>query len=178
MGQQFRHLVAGHGIEAAAEGRELHQLQQGTFADQGRGPVQAGVVAPLVHHAQRIAQHAQMGHAVLAEHGRAQRRDVVRQAVMHGRVRMVGTAAQHDAQPPFTFHLGQGCVRPRPAVRHDRPPARHGPHGPPPTIPAWQAQHFVQAVHQGVQMLQRDEGRVQMRAQLPHLVGVQADDLG
>ena len=41
-----------------------------------------------------------------------------------------------------------------------------------------QAQHLVQAVHQGIQMFQRDEGRIQMGAQLPHLVGVQADDLG
>ena len=167
-----------YGIEAAAEGRELHQLQQRTLTDQGRGPVQAGVVAPLVHHAQRIAQHAQMGHAVLAAHGRAQRRDVIRQAVMHGRVRMVGTAAQHDAQPPLTFHLRQVAFALGPQFGTVGLLLGTGRMGRLPQFQLGQAPPFEQAVHQGVQKLQRDEGRVQMRAQLPHLVGVQADDLG
>ena len=50
--QDLLDLVGGHGVHAAAEGVELDQLQVLRAGDQLGGPVEAGVVGPLVAHPQ------------------------------------------------------------------------------------------------------------------------------
>ena len=50
--QDLLDLVGGHGVDAAAEGVELNELEVVRIGDELGGLVEAGVVGPLVAHAQ------------------------------------------------------------------------------------------------------------------------------
>ena len=105
--QDLADLVGGDGVQAAAEGIQLDQLQVVPLADELGGIVQPGVVDPLVQHPQRAAGIFDEGQAVLGEDGQAVGGDELRDAVVDLRVDMVGTARQDDAGLALRFHLRQ-----------------------------------------------------------------------
>ena len=55
VGEDFADLVGGDGVEAAAEGVELHEFKPRIGGHEARRRIQAGMVSPLVLHAQRHA---------------------------------------------------------------------------------------------------------------------------
>ena len=66
--QNFRDLIGRHGVQPAAEGVELNQLQIVPLADKLRRHIQAGMVHPLVAHAQGMLTVEGSGDAVLSQH--------------------------------------------------------------------------------------------------------------
>ena len=88
-GKEFRHLIGGNGVEAATERGQLHQLEVGARAYQRGGPVQTGMIGPLVHDPERFGGMPEVRHTVLAEHGGAEGGDEFGQTVMDRRIGMV-----------------------------------------------------------------------------------------
>ena len=120
-GQDIRHLVRGHGVQAAAEGVELDEIQVLGCLDIVCRRVQSGVVHPLVHDVERALHLVQVGNGILGQHGDIVGCDHFRQAVVDFRVDMVRTSGQDDApvagliQEPdrllalFTHVFAAGC---------------------------------------------------------------------
>ena len=96
--EQLGHLVRADGVNAAAEGGQLHEFEFLVFRDHPGGTVETGREAPLVHDAQidvLAARHP--GHAVLRKHGRSQRRDELGDAVVDQGIHVIGAAADDNA---------------------------------------------------------------------------------
>ena len=106
-GEEFRHLIGGDGVEAASERGQLHQFEVGARAHQRRGPVQTGMIGPLVHDPERFGGMPEVRHTVLAEHGGAEGGDEFGQTVMDRRIGMVRPPGQHDAELAGAFQFGE-----------------------------------------------------------------------
>ena len=72
--QDFRNLIGGHRIQAAAEGVQLHQLQIIPFGNEFRGGIHPGMVHPLIHHPQGTLLMVRHRQAVLGKHGQDRKR--------------------------------------------------------------------------------------------------------
>ena len=102
--QNFRHLIGGDGIQPAAEGVELDQLQILPAAHKLRGGVQTGVIAPLIRDAQRAFGGIRNGQTVLGQHGEAVGGDHLGDAVVDLRIGVIGAAAEYNAAAAVRFH--------------------------------------------------------------------------
>ena len=86
------HLVGGDGIQAAAEGAELDQVDLGMGRREAGRMVQPGVVAPLVHNGQLVLGGVHMVYGIFRHDGQVVGLDHLRNAVVDLRIQMVGTA--------------------------------------------------------------------------------------
>ena len=95
--QNLLHLVGGQGVQAAAEGVELNQVQVVAHRHKTGDGVQAAVVHPLVDDANRTLGLYQMRKRILGKDRKAKARDKFGQGVVDLGVVMVGTTGEHDA---------------------------------------------------------------------------------
>ena len=95
--QDLLHLVGGQGVQAAAEGVELDQVQVVAHRHKTSDGVQAAVVHPLVDDANRTLGLYQMRERILGKDRKAKARDKLGQGVVDLGVVMVGTTGEHDA---------------------------------------------------------------------------------
>ena len=102
--QNLRHLIGRHGVQPAAEGVELNQLQIIPLADKLRRHIQAGMVHPLVAHAQGMLAMEGRRDAVLSQHRQAVGGNQLRHTVVDFRVNVVRPSRQHDALPMVFLH--------------------------------------------------------------------------
>ena len=91
------YLVGGDGIQAAAEGVKLDQIQAFAVLHIGCGAVESGVVHPLVGNNERALCVGQVGDGILCENRKTVGGDELRDTVVDLRIYMVGTAGQYDA---------------------------------------------------------------------------------
>ena len=102
--QNLRHLIGRHGVQPAAEGVELNQLQIIPLADKLRRHIQAGMVHPLVAHAQGMLAMEGRGDAVLGQHRQTIGGNQLRHTVVNFRVNVIRATRQHDALPMVFLH--------------------------------------------------------------------------
>ena len=95
--QDLLHLVGSQGIETAAEGVELDQVQVVAHRHKAGDGVQAAVVHPLVDDANRTLGLHQMRERILGKDRKAKARDELGQGVVDLGVVMVRTTGKHDA---------------------------------------------------------------------------------
>ena len=95
--QNIRYLIRGHGIQSAAKGIELDQIQVVCCLDIVCCGVEAGVVHPLVHHVQRALHLMQVRYGILCQHCNVVGCDHLRQTVVYFRVNVIGTSRQDDS---------------------------------------------------------------------------------
>ena len=102
--QDLAGLVGGDGIDASAEGDELHQIHILLGGAVLGRCIQAAVIGPLVQDAGGELFHP-VRNAVLGDDGSAVAGDEVVDAVVDLRVHMVGASGQHDDAPALTLSL-------------------------------------------------------------------------
>ena len=107
-GQDIVHLIRGDGIQPAAEGVQLYQVQVLHGLHIACGRVEPGMIHPLVRHDERPLRAAQMGDGILGEHGDVKGSDQLRDAVVDLRVYVVRPSRQHDAALSGLLQEGQG----------------------------------------------------------------------
>ena len=95
--QDLLHLIGGQGIETAAEGVELDQVQVVAHRHKTGDGVQTAVVHPLVDHADGALGLYQMRERILGKDRKAKARDKLGQGMVDLGVVMVGAAGEHDA---------------------------------------------------------------------------------
>ena len=173
-GEDIVHLIGGHGVQAAAEGIELDQVQIVSCAHEGGRRIQSGMVHPLIGYDERTVHAAQMRHGILGEHGKPVGGDQLRNAVVDLRVQVIGPARKDDAllmvvlQPgkdllalSFDILMGSG---------HFFPAGRRGPAD---LLRGKLLKFFDQGVRGDLQAGERHEGIAQHRlapADLLHIV--------
>ncbi len=72
------------------------------------------MIDPLVHHAKRPLDPAEMCHRVFAQDGKPEGGGKLVDPVVDLRVTMVGPSGQDDAGQAPPLHLGQNLLAPRP----------------------------------------------------------------
>ena len=102
--QNFAHLIGGDGVQAAAEGIQLDQLQVLPIPHEFRRAVQPGMVDPLVVDPEGALGGEIDGQAVLGEDGEIVGGDHFRNAVVNFRVDVVGSARENDAPGVIVRH--------------------------------------------------------------------------
>ncbi len=102
--QNLLHLVGGEGVQAAAEAVQLDEVEVAPFAGDFRGGIQAGVIHPLVHQANRALKRAQMRNGIFGEHGQPEAREQLGNRVVDFGVVVIGAPRQHDAMRAGLFH--------------------------------------------------------------------------
>ena len=95
--QNLLHLVGGQGVQAAAEGVELNQVQVVAHRHKTGDGVQAAVVHPLVDDADGTLGLHQVRKRILGKDRKAKARDKLGQGVVDLGVVMVGAAGEYDA---------------------------------------------------------------------------------
>ena len=95
--QNLLHLVGGQGVQAAAEGVELNQVQVVAHRHKTGDGVQAAVVHPLVDDADGTLGLHQVRKRILGKDRKAKARDKLRQGVVDLGVIVVRTAGEHNA---------------------------------------------------------------------------------
>ena len=95
--QNLRDLVGRDGVEPAAEGVELDELELRPGADELRRRIEAGMIDPLVVCTQRPGRREVDGKRILGQHGQIVGGDELRDAVVDLRIDVVRAARQHDA---------------------------------------------------------------------------------
>ena len=95
--KDFLHLIGGQGVQAAAEGVELNQVQVVAHRHKTGDGVQAAVVHPLVDHADGALGLYQMRERILGKDRKAKARDKLGQGMVDLGVVMVGAAGEHNA---------------------------------------------------------------------------------
>ncbi|MNI02461.1 hypothetical protein D3C73_553380 [compost metagenome] len=106
--QNFLNRIAGNGINAAAEGGQLYQLQIIPAGGQTGRTVHPGMVGPLVDHAHFPFTAVQMADRILGQHGQTHARNHLGDAVVNLGICMVGMAAE---QNPFGPAMGKELQR-------------------------------------------------------------------
>ena len=114
--QNFAHLVGGDGVQAAAEGIQLNQLQVLPIPYKFRRAVQPGMVDPLVVDPEGAFGGEIDGQAVLGEDGEIVGGNHFRNAVVDFGVNVIGSASQNDAPCVIVRHPLQGFLPLRPDV--------------------------------------------------------------
>ena len=114
--QNFAHLVGGDGVQAAAEGIQLDQLQVLPIPYKFRRTVQPGMVDPLVVDPEGAFGGEIDGQTVLGEDGEIVGGNHFRNAVVDLRVDVVGSARENDAPGVIVRHPLQGFLPLRPDV--------------------------------------------------------------
>ena len=92
----FPHLVGSNGVQPAAEGAELDQVDFGMGRRKAGRMVQPGVIAPLVHNAELIFGRIHVVHGIFRHDGQVVGLDHLRNAVVDLRVDVVRPAYQQD----------------------------------------------------------------------------------
>ena len=110
--QYLGDLVGGDGIQTAAEGVELDELQVVPVGDELRCGVESGVVDPLVVGPDGAAGDKVYGKAVLSKDGEAVGGYELGDTVVYLRVDVVGTSRQDYAPAALLFHLFQKLCAP------------------------------------------------------------------
>ena len=95
--QDLLHLIGGQGIEAAAEGIELDQVQVVVHRHKTGHGVQATVVHPLVDDADGALGLHQVRERILGKDRKAKARDKLGQGMVDLGVVVVGAAGEHNA---------------------------------------------------------------------------------
>lgn len=95
-GEDIVHLIGGNGIQTAAEGIQLDQIQILHRLYIACGSVKSGMVHPLVGYNQRTFRFCQMGDGILCQYCHIVGGDQLGNTVVDLRVYMIGTACQHD----------------------------------------------------------------------------------
>ena len=95
--QNLLHLIGGQGIQAAAEGIELDQVQIVAHGHKTGHGVEARVVHPLVDNADWALGLHQMRERILGKDRKTKARDKLGQGVVDLGVVVVGTAGEHNA---------------------------------------------------------------------------------
>ena len=114
--QNFAHLVGGDGVQAAAEGIQLNQLQVLPIPYKFRRAVQPGMVDPLVVDPEGAFGGEIDGQTVLGEDGEIVGGNHFRNAVVDFGVNVIGSASQNDAPCVIVRHPLQGFLPLRPDV--------------------------------------------------------------
>ena len=91
------YLVGGDGIQAAAEGVKLDQIQAFAVLHIGCGAVESGVVHPLVGNDERALCVSQVGDGILGKNRKTVGGDELWDTVVDFWVYVVRPAGQHDA---------------------------------------------------------------------------------
>ena len=97
------HLVGGDGVQPAAEGAELDQVDRPMGRREAGRMVKPGVVAPLVHDGQLVFGRVHMVDGIFRDDGQVVGLDHLRDAVVDLRVQMVGPAHQQDHRQILFF---------------------------------------------------------------------------
>ena len=108
--QDFLHLVGGQGIETAAEGIKLDQVQVVAHRHKTGDGVQAAVVHPLVDHANRTLGLYQVCKRILGKDRKAKARDKLGQGVVDLGVVVVGAAGEHNAMAAVVLDPLKGLL--------------------------------------------------------------------
>ena len=95
-GEDIVHLIGGNGIQTAAEGIQLDQIQILYRLHIACSRIQSGVIHPLVRYDQRTLRFCQMGDGILGKHCHIIGGDQLGNTVVDLRVHMIRTACQHD----------------------------------------------------------------------------------
>ena len=95
--QNFAHLIGGDGVQTAAEGIQLDQLQVLPVPHELCRAVQPGMVNPLVVDPEGALGGEIDGQAVLGEDGKVIRGNHFRDTVVDFGVNVIGSASQNDA---------------------------------------------------------------------------------
>ena len=108
--QDLLHLVGREGVQAAAKALQLDHVQVVAGRHKARGAVQAAVVHPLVHHADRALRRHLVRHGVLRQHRKAKAVQHLGDGVVDLAVVVVRTAGEHDAVGVVVLDPLQGLV--------------------------------------------------------------------
>ena len=98
-GKDVVYLIGGYGIQTAAKGVELNQIQIVSGAHISRSRIESGMVHPLIRYDERTVHLPQMGHGILCEHRQPVGGNQLRDAVVDLWIQMVGTSGKDDALP-------------------------------------------------------------------------------
>ena len=109
-GQNIPGLVHGNGVQTAAEGVQLYEVQVLLLLHELRCPVETGVVHPLVRDDEGPLDLSEMGNRILCQHGEVVGGDELRNAVVDLRIAVVGSAGQNDAPVTGFLHPFQGLL--------------------------------------------------------------------
>ena len=96
-GQDIGDLICSHGIQSAAKGVELDEIQIFCCFYIVCRSVQTGMIHPLIHDVQRPFYRIQVGNRILRQHGDIVGCDHLRQTVVHFRIDMIRTSSKDDA---------------------------------------------------------------------------------
>ena len=107
--QDGAYLVGGDGVDAAAEGYQLHQLHVRLGDNVAGGVVQPAVIGPLIEHMHRLGL-GQMGYRVLRHHHQTEGGDHAVDTVIDLRIDVIRTAGQHNNPAAFFPGLGLSLI--------------------------------------------------------------------
>ena len=96
------YFVRRHGVDAAPEGDELHEIDVFVPRDELRRAVEAGVVRPLVEHVD-LDELPFFEDGIFGKHGDAEARQKLVDAVVDLGVGVIGSAREHDDVPPLAL---------------------------------------------------------------------------
>ena len=108
--QNIPHLIHGDGIEAAAEGVQLDEIEVLASLHEGGRAIETGVVHPLVGDDEGTLHRTEMGDGILGQHCEIVARDQLRDTVVDLRIHVVRTTREHDAAMTGLLHPAEGLL--------------------------------------------------------------------
>ena len=108
VGKNLLYLIGGYGIQTAAEGVQLDQIQIVTFFDKVCRSIKSGMIHPLVIDTKRTFQRCQMRHRILSQYSDSVGINHIRDTMMDLRIYMVGTTGKNDTASSGFFHITKG----------------------------------------------------------------------
>ena len=96
-GENLIYLICCYGIQTAAEGVQLDQLQVISCLDEVCGGIKPGVVHPLVVYAQRPFDRSKVGDRILGQDGNVVGGNHIRDSMVNLRVNMIRTSGENNA---------------------------------------------------------------------------------
>ena len=108
--QNIPYLIHGDGIEAAAEGVQLDEIEVLAGLHEGSRAIETGVVHPLVRDDERTLHLAEMGDGILGQHREVVARDQLRDTMVDFRIHVVRTTREHDPAVAGLLHPAEGFL--------------------------------------------------------------------
>ena len=106
-GENITNLIGGDGVQSAAKGIQLDQIQVFHGFHKACRGIEPGVIHPLVGYDQWTLRLRKMGDGILCQHGNVIGDDQLRNPVIDLRVNMVGASGKHNSPPAAPVQIIQ-----------------------------------------------------------------------
>lgn len=108
--QNFVNLVCSNGVQAAAEGIKLDEIQIILCLDKVGCRVQTGMIHPLVVDTERTLDLCQVGYRILCQYSNAVAVDQIRDTVMDLGINVIRTAGKDNSSSSCLFQILQSFL--------------------------------------------------------------------